>query len=65
MTLLTWEEEEILHKVRELDHKVDQLFALVQEILHEVGPPKFYPPIAITVVPAKFNNSPTLIPVRR
>ena len=65
MTLLTWEEEEILHKVRELDRKVDRLFALVQEILHETGVPKFYPPIAITVVPAAFNSGPTLIPVRR
>jgi hypothetical protein len=65
MTLLTWEEEEILHKVRELDRKFDQLTALVEEILEEMKP-TFRPPVGIVVIPAQFDTQgPVLVPVRK
>jgi tetrahydromethanopterin S-methyltransferase subunit B len=65
MTLLTWEEEEILHKVRELDRKVDRLELLLEEVLNELKP-SYKPTTAIVVIPAQFDKTgPVLIPVRK
>ena len=65
MTLLTWQELEILEKVRELDRKVDHLARLIQEILDELKP-SYQPTTAIVVIPAQFDKSgPVLTPVRR
>ena len=65
MTLLTWQELEILEKVRELDRKVDRLEHLIQEILNELKP-SYQPTTAIVVIPAQFDKSgPVLTPVRR
>jgi tetrahydromethanopterin S-methyltransferase subunit B len=55
MTLLTWEEEEILHKVRELDRKVDRLELLLEEVLNELKP-SYKPTTAIVVIPAQFDS---------
>jgi hypothetical protein len=65
MTLLTWQELEILEKVRELDRKVDRLEHLIQEILNELKP-SYQPTTAIVVIPAQFDTTgPVLIPVKK
>jgi hypothetical protein len=65
MTLLTWQELEILEKVRDLDRKVDHLARLIQEILDELKP-SYKPTTAIVVIPAQFDKTgPVLIPVKK
>ena len=65
MTLLTWQELEILEKVRELDRKVDRLEHLIQEILNELKP-SYQPTVAVMVIPAQFDTTgPVLIPVKK
>jgi hypothetical protein len=54
MSLQTFEDEEILARVRRLEKKVDRLFELCEEILENLEP-HYRPPIAIEVIPAKFD----------
>lgn len=51
MTLQTFEEQEILARVRRLEHLVLQLTHLCREILKDVEPVKYKPMKAITVTP--------------
>ena len=48
MTLQTHEEEEILHRLRRIEHKLDALAALCEEILDDVTP-VYNPTIGISV----------------
>ena len=65
MTLLTWEEQDILFRVRRIESKLDRLFALCEKILGEEKP-HYFPPMSIVVIPAQFDKSgPVLTPVRR
>jgi hypothetical protein len=53
MTLETREEEEILHKIRRLDRKVEAVELLCMEILLELrpAPPAYQPTNGVVVIP--------------
>ncbi len=51
MTLQTYEEEEILARVRRLEHMVQRIERMCEEILHDVGPETFAPTVGIVVIP--------------
>jgi len=55
VTLQTYQEEEILRKIRHIDHKIGVLETLIEEILHVVQP-HYKPTAAIVVIPARFDK---------
>jgi hemerythrin superfamily protein len=50
MTLQTFEEQEILRRVRAVEHKLDRLFLLCEKIL-QIEQPHYRPTTAIVVIP--------------
>lgn len=51
MGLMTYEQEEILHRVRRCEDKIDELIALCAEILMYERPPTYTKPEGIAFAP--------------
>jgi hypothetical protein len=57
MTLQTFEEEEILHRIRRIEKALDALFIMCAEILGDVQP-RYQPTVSVTVTPRSTQAQP-------
>jgi hypothetical protein len=53
MSLMTWEEEEALRRIRHLDERIEILEMICLEILERVKPPSYAAPAGISFTPSE------------